>query len=91
MRYESQDELSMMLVRTIENAYQFALKAEEKLARKQSQWGRGKGLDPNKSKGVTHDKAHKSKDEIEKPHDHLERGENSRGRQGGGRNYSRGR
>ena len=45
----------MMLVRTIEEAYQYALKAEEKLARKQSQ--RGRGRKPNKGKGVSHDKA----------------------------------
>jgi hypothetical protein len=37
LRYEIQDELSMMLVRTVEDSYQFALKAEEKLSRKQSQ------------------------------------------------------
>jgi hypothetical protein len=37
LRYEVQDELSMMSVRTLEDAYQFALKAEEKLARKQNQ------------------------------------------------------
>jgi uncharacterized protein YjbK len=36
-RYEIQDELSMMSVRTMEDAYQFALKVEEKLARKQNQ------------------------------------------------------
>jgi hypothetical protein len=35
--YEIQDELSMMSVRTLEDAYQFALKAEEKLARKLNQ------------------------------------------------------
>jgi hypothetical protein len=34
LRYEVQDELSMMSMRTMEDAYQFALKAEEKLARK---------------------------------------------------------
>jgi hypothetical protein len=34
LRYEIQDEINMMLVRTMEDAYQFALKAEEKLARK---------------------------------------------------------
>jgi hypothetical protein len=44
LRYEIQDELNMMSVRTVEDAYQFALKAEEKLARKQSQRGRGKSL-----------------------------------------------
>jgi hypothetical protein len=42
LRYEIQDELSMMLVRTVEDTYQFAMKAEEKLARKQNQRGRGR-------------------------------------------------
>ena len=37
LRYEIQDELNMMSVRTMEDAYQFALKAEEKLARKPNQ------------------------------------------------------
>jgi hypothetical protein len=91
MRYEIQDELSMMLVRTVEDSYQFLLKAEEKLARKQSQRGRGKISALNKGKGVPHDKAHNSKDEVETPHSHLERRGSSRGRQGGGRNSSRGR
>jgi hypothetical protein len=36
-RYEIQDEINMMSVRTVEDAYQFSLKAEEKLARKQNQ------------------------------------------------------
>jgi hypothetical protein len=45
----------MMSVRTVENAYQIALKVEEKLARKQSQWKRGRS--PKKGKGVVHDKA----------------------------------
>jgi hypothetical protein len=34
LRYEIQDEINMMTVRTVEDAYQIALKAEEKLARK---------------------------------------------------------
>jgi hypothetical protein len=79
----------MMSVRTVEDVYQFSLKAE-KLARKQIQRGRGKIPTPNKRKGVTHDKAHKSNDEIEKPHNHSERGGNSRGIKGGGRSSSRG-
>jgi uncharacterized FlaG/YvyC family protein len=37
LRYEIQDEINMMLVRIVEDAYQFALKEEEKLARKQNQ------------------------------------------------------
>jgi uncharacterized protein YjbK len=36
LRYEIQDELSMMSVRTMEDAYHLALKAEEKLVRKQN-------------------------------------------------------
>jgi hypothetical protein len=36
LRYEIQDEISMMSVRTVQYAYHFALKAEEKLARKKN-------------------------------------------------------
>jgi hypothetical protein len=81
----------MMSVRTVEDAYQFALKAKEKLARKKIQRGRGESPSPNKGKGVTHDKSHKSKDETKKPHSHSERGGSSRGRQSGGRISYRGR
>jgi hypothetical protein len=42
LRYDIQDEMSMMIIQTIEDAYQMALKAEEKLSRKQSQRGRGR-------------------------------------------------
>jgi hypothetical protein len=91
LRYEIQDELSMMLRKTVEDAYQFALKEEDKLARKQSQRGRGKIPGQTRGKGFTHDKAHKSKDEAEKPHSHSEKGGSSRGRQGGGISSSRGR
>jgi uncharacterized protein YjbK len=34
LRYEIQDKINMMSVRTMEDAYQFTLKVEEKLARK---------------------------------------------------------
>jgi hypothetical protein len=61
------------------------------LARKQSHRGRGKDPSPNKGKVVTHEKAHKSKDESDKPHSQSERGGSSQGRQGGGISYSRGR
>jgi hypothetical protein len=91
LRYKIQDELSMMSVRIVEDAYQFALKAEEKLAIKQSQRGRGKILASNKGKGVSHDKVHNYKGEVGNPHIHSERGGSSRGRQGSGRNSSRGR
>jgi hypothetical protein len=89
LRYEIQDEINMMLVRTVEDAYQIALKVEEKLARKQSK--RIKVISPNKGKGVANDKVQKPKYGTEKPHSHLERGGSSRGRQGGGRSSSRGR
>jgi hypothetical protein len=80
----------MATVRTVEDAYQMALKAEEKLARKQSQQNRGRSL--NRGKGVAQDKAQKPKDEVEKPHSHSERGGSSRGRQSGGRSsFPRGR
>jgi hypothetical protein len=41
MRYDIQDEINMATVRIVEDAYQMALKAEEKLSRKQSQQNRG--------------------------------------------------
>jgi hypothetical protein len=37
LRYEIQEEISMMYVSKVEDAYQAALKAEEKLDRKKSQ------------------------------------------------------
>jgi hypothetical protein len=42
LRYDIQDEMSMMTIQTVEDAYQMALKAEEKLSRKQGQRGRGR-------------------------------------------------
>jgi hypothetical protein len=70
----------MMSVRIVEYAYQFALKTEEKLEKKQNQRGRGKGSIPSKRKGFNCDRAHQSKEEVEKPHNHSERGGSSRGR-----------
>jgi hypothetical protein len=77
LRYEIQDEINPMSVRIVEDAYQFALKEEEKLSEKQSHRGRGKILVPRKRKGFTRDITHQSKDEIEKPHSHMERGGSS--------------
>jgi hypothetical protein len=85
LRYDIQDEISMAKVRTVEDVYQIALKAKEKLTRKQSQQNRGRGL--NRGKGVAQEKSQKPKDEAEKPHSHSERGGSSQGRQGGGRNF----
>jgi hypothetical protein len=39
LRYEIQDEMSMMNLRNVEDAYQMALKYEEKLSQKQGQRG----------------------------------------------------
>jgi hypothetical protein len=58
LRYEIQDELSMMSVKTMEDSYQFVLKAKEKLARKQNQRRRGKNSVPSKSQGFNRDRAH---------------------------------
>jgi hypothetical protein len=37
LRYDIQDEMSMTTIRTVEDVYQMALKAEEKLSRKPAQ------------------------------------------------------
>ena len=42
LRYEIQDEISLLSLKTIEDAYQESLKAEEKILWKQSQRNRGK-------------------------------------------------
>eukprot|EP00253_Pinus_taeda_P002204 PITA_02204 len=42
LRYEIQDEISLLSLNTVEDAYQAALKAEEKLLHKQNQRNRGK-------------------------------------------------
>jgi hypothetical protein len=39
LRYDIQDELIMSTIKTVEDAYQMALKAEEKLIHKQGQRG----------------------------------------------------
>jgi hypothetical protein len=41
LRMEIQDEMSMLSLKTVDEAYQMALKAEEKLLRKQSAKGKG--------------------------------------------------
>jgi uncharacterized protein YjbK len=39
LRYDIQDEMSMVTIKTVEDSYQMALKVEEKLSRKKSQRG----------------------------------------------------
>jgi hypothetical protein len=79
LRYEIQDEINMETIRMMEDAYQIALKAEEKLSHKQSQQGRGRSQP--KGKLVAQDKYQKPKDEWKKPQIQTERGGSSqRGR-----------
>jgi hypothetical protein len=49
LRYEIQDEMSILTIRTVEDAYHMALKAEEKMSRKQGQRGQGKSQPRGKS------------------------------------------
>jgi hypothetical protein len=72
LRYDIQDELSMETIRTVEDAYHMALKAEEKLSRKQGQRGRGRSQPRGKS--VAQDKYQKPKEEWKKPQGKVERG-----------------
>jgi hypothetical protein len=80
LRYDIQDEMSMTTIRTVEDAYQMALKAEEKLSRKQSQ--RGRGRSQPRGKAVAQEKYQKPKEEWKKPQGKIERGGTSqRGQQ----------
>jgi hypothetical protein len=72
LRYDIQDEMSMVTIRMVEDAYQMDLKAEEKLSRKQSQRGRGK-IQP-RGKSIAQDKYQKPKEDWKKPQTHTERG-----------------
>jgi hypothetical protein len=72
LRYDIQDELSMVTIRTVEDAYQMALKAEEKLSRKKGQ--RGRGRIQTRGKAVAQDKYQKPKEEWKKPQGKIERG-----------------
>ena len=44
LRYDIRDEISLLNLKTIEDAYQVALKVEEKFLRKQNQRNRGKNM-----------------------------------------------
>jgi hypothetical protein len=76
MRYETQEEINMIYVIKVKDAYQSSLKAEEKLARRQSQ--RSIGGSSSRGKGTTREKFQKSKLEDDKQHSHHEKGGNSR-------------
>jgi hypothetical protein len=72
LRYDIQDEMRMMNIRMVEDAYQMALKDEEKLSRKQGQ--RGQGISHPRGKSVAQDKNQKPKEELKKPQTRTERG-----------------
>jgi hypothetical protein len=79
LRYDIQYEMSMVTIRNVEDAYYISLKAEEKLARKQSQRGRGRSL--SRGNSIAQEIVYKSKEEENKPHSHPKRGGSSQGRQ----------
>jgi hypothetical protein len=80
LRYDIQYEMSMVTIQTVEDAYQMALKAEEKLSQKESQ--RGLGRSQPRGKEVAQDKYQKPMEEWKKPQTRIERGGTSqRGKQ----------
>ena len=72
LKYDIQDELSMVTIQTVEDSYQMALKAEEKLSRKKGQGGRGRSQPRGKT--VAQDKYQKPKEEWKKPQQKIEKG-----------------
>jgi hypothetical protein len=72
LRYDIQDEMSMVTIRMVEDAYQMALKAEEKLSRKQSQRDRGRSHPRGKS--IAQDKYQNPKEDWKNPQTRTERG-----------------
>jgi hypothetical protein len=75
LRYDIQDEMIVMTIQTVEDAYQMALKAEEKISRKQGQ--RSRGRSQAKGKTIAQDKNQKPKEEWKKPQTQTERGGSS--------------
>ena len=63
LRYDIQDELSLLNLKTIEDAYQISLKVEDKLLRKQNQRNIGKKM--VRGRGVPNRGGRNSKDEVE--------------------------
>ena len=72
LRYDIQDELSMVTIRTVEDAYHMALKDKEKLSRKQGQ--RGRGRSQPRGKIVAQERTQNPKEEWKKPQEKAERG-----------------
>jgi hypothetical protein len=78
LRYDIQYEMRMMTIRNVEDAYQIALKDEEKLSRKQGQTGRGRIQ--ARGKTIAQHRTQKPKEEGKKPQPQPERGGSSQGR-----------
>ena len=78
LRYDIQDELSMVTIRTVEDAYQMALRDEENLSCKQGQ--RGRGRSQPRSKAVAQERTQKPKEDWKKPQGKAERGGTSQQR-----------
>ena len=75
LQYDIQDEMIMMTIRNVEDAYHIALKAEEKVSRKQGQ--RGRGRSQARGKTIAQERTQKSKEEKKKPQTQHERGGSS--------------
>jgi hypothetical protein len=61
----------MVTIRTVEDAYQMALKAEEKLSRKQGQ--RGRGRSQPRGKAVAQERTQKPKEDWKRPQGKAEK------------------
>jgi hypothetical protein len=75
LRYDIQDEMSMMTLQNVEDSYHMALKAEEKLSQKKGQ--RGRGICQARGKTIAQDRNQKPKEEGKKPQTQTERGGSS--------------
>jgi hypothetical protein len=76
LRYDIQDEMSMMTMLNVEDSYQMALKDEKKLSQKQGQ--RGRGINQARGKTISQDRTQRPKEEGKKPQYQHERGGSSR-------------
>jgi hypothetical protein len=75
LRYDIQDDMSMMTIQMVEYVDHMALKDEENLSRKQSQRGQGRSQDRGKT--IAQDKIQKPKEEWKKHQTQPERGGSS--------------
>lgn len=88
LRMDIQEEMSMLSPSVMEEAYQYALKAKEKIRRKQN-FGRGKGISKGRGQVTRRGRVAVHRDEASgsNQQDQVERGHESRG----GIPYQRGR